>query len=211
MALGTLTFFAGLALSRYASGWVTMGAASAVPMAVMLGLYREQLLAWLPLRRRDLVAGALAGAAMVAATYAGFAVLARMDSGLVGEVAALYDRMRAPPGPVLALPILLLTILVEEMIWRGVLIEGLELMERPAWVESEARVYGGGAAVGVVLLAAGAYALPQLGTGSLVLLGVAFGCGVIWSGLRLWSGALTAPLVAHVLWDLSVLVVYPLQ
>lgn len=211
VVLATVTFYAGLALTRYASGWVTMGAASAVPMAVMLGWYRERLLAWLPLRGRDLCAGVLAGAVMAAATYAGFALLVHMHSGVVDDAAALYDRMRVAPGPILALPILLLTILVEEMVWRGVLIDGLELVERPAWVESEAPVYRGWAAAGVALLAAGVYAVPQLGAGSLLLVGVAFGCGVVWSGLRLWTGAVTAPLVAHLLWDSLVLVIHPLR
>ena len=46
--------------------------------------------------------------------------------------------------------------------------------------------------------------------GSLLLVVCAFVCAIVWGIMRLASGSLVAPIVAHVLWDLGVLVVWPL-
>jgi uncharacterized protein len=63
--------------------------------------------------------------------------------------------------------------------------------------------------VRVVIFAAG-YALATMALGSLLLVVCAFVCAIVWGSVRLASGSLVAPLVAHVLWDLGVLVVWPL-
>ena len=220
VAFATIAFYVGLRLSRHASGWLTMGAATTVTLAMVLVWYRDRMGDWLRVRGREVWTGVIAGVLMTAATYGGFALLAGAYGGpgawlglgndLAGEIAALYDRTHAPPGPIRALPVLLLAILAEELVWRGVLIEAMERIERPAWIEADTRVYRGLPAAGVVALSAAAYALPQMGSSSPLLVGVAFGCGVIWGTLRMWTGAVTAPLIAHVIWDVAVLVVWPL-
>ena len=63
--------------------------------------------------------------------------------------------------------------------------------------------------VQVVIFAAG-YALATMALGSLLLAVCAFVCAIAWGTLRIVSGSLVAPIVAHVLWDLGVLVVWPL-
>ena len=63
--------------------------------------------------------------------------------------------------------------------------------------------------VQVVIFAAG-YALPTLALGSVLLVVCAFLCAIVWGSMRLASGSLVAPIVAHVIWDLGVLVVWPL-
>ena len=61
----------------------------------------------------------------------------------------------------------------------------------------------------VIIFAAG-YALATMALGSLLLMVCAFVCAIVWGSLRLASGSLVAPIVAHVLWDPGVLVVWPL-
>lgn len=214
VVFATAMFYAGLYLSRYVSGWVSLGAASTVTLAAVLLGFRDQVGSWLRGGSRgpgrDVWIGTAAGAGMIAATYGGYALLTRLHPPLAVEVSQLYSLVHAPPGPVRALPVLFAIILTEELVWRGALIHGLERMERPAWVESDAPVYQGPGSAAVVILAAVLYALPQLGSGSMLVWAAALGCGIIWSALRLWTGAIVAPLVAHVMWDLAVLVIEPL-
>ena len=61
----------------------------------------------------------------------------------------------------------------------------------------------------VVALAA-VYALATATLGSGLLVVSAFGCAVVWGLLRVGTRSLVAPIVAHVVWDLFVLVVWPL-
>jgi membrane protease YdiL (CAAX protease family) len=61
-----------------------------------------------------------------------------------------------------------------------------------------------------VPVAASLYALAHAPVGSPLLVVVAFGCGLMWSGLRAYTGELVAPLTAHLVWDVCVLIVRPL-
>lgn len=58
----------------------------------------------------------------------------------------------------------------------------------------------------VLALAVG-YALA-LGSGLLIV--CAFGCAVLWGGLRVATRSLVVPIIAHGVWDLGILVVWPL-
>ena len=62
---------------------------------------------------------------------------------------------------------------------------------------------------GAVLLAALLYTLPQIAFRSPLLVFVAFLCGVVWGVLRARTDWLTASLLAHLIWDILVLVLFP--
>jgi membrane protease YdiL (CAAX protease family) len=49
----------------------------------------------------------------------------------------------------------------------------------------------------------------MLTAGSFLLVACAFACGAVWGTLRVATGSLAAPIVAHVVWDLGVLLVWP--
>ena len=66
-------------------------------------------------------------------------------------------------------------------------------------------------ALQVVLLSTACYAIPHLCSGSWLLLGVVLICGVIWSSLRVMTGSLVVPLLTHLVWDLGVFVMFPLE
>jgi membrane protease YdiL (CAAX protease family) len=62
-----------------------------------------------------------------------------------------------------------------------------------------------------VLLAAATYALAHAAIGSLLLVVVALLCGIVWGALRAASKSLLPPLIAHLVWDVLVLLWLPLD
>ena len=87
-------------------------------------------------------------------------------------------------------------ILGEELVWRGVVQASL-VRRLGAWRG--------------VALAAVAYALAHAPLGSPVLVVVALFCGLAWGALRAQAASLVPTLVAHLLWDVLVLLWLPLD
>jgi membrane protease YdiL (CAAX protease family) len=143
--------------------------------------------------RTALLAGALTAAAMTAATYGLYPIVARSSPGLARDTAQLYAKLDSGGHAWRAL--LLLPIVVgEEIVWRG-LVQG-----------ALARRFG---ATATVLVAALVYAAAHAPIGSSVLVLAALGCGVVWGALRANTASLVAPIVAHVVWDVVLLFVAP--
>jgi uncharacterized protein YbjT (DUF2867 family)/membrane protease YdiL (CAAX protease family) len=190
-----LAWFAAAAGTRTLGIWPAAGGAALVlGIAVLLrdGAAARTLLR--PSLQRILL-GAVAGGAMAAVTYLLYPVLALLAPSLAGDTALLYSAFRAPSLLIASLA-LLPVILGEELIWRGVVQTALAQRLGTA---------------GGVALAAGTYALAiaPLGPGVLVL--VALACGLFWGTLRAATGSLVPPLVAHLVWDVLVLVLLPLD
>ncbi|MET0792160.1 MAG: CPBP family glutamic-type intramembrane protease [Polyangiaceae bacterium] len=61
-----------------------------------------------------------------------------------------------------------------------------------------------------ILALAAIYALTTTPLGSPLLAACALLCGAIWGALGVATGSLVAPILAHVVWDLGVLIVWPL-
>jgi membrane protease YdiL (CAAX protease family) len=92
----------------------------------------------------------------------------------------------------------------EELLFRGPLPALVASKARPAWrwpVRSE---------VTRLLAFAAVYALTTVPLGSPLLVVCAFACGSVWGTLRIASGSLVAPILTHVIWDLGVLLIWPL-
>ncbi len=170
------------------------GAAVALGVAVLL-LDRAAATALLQPTRRLVLLGATAGGVMVAATYLLYPVLARAVPTVATDTAQLYAAFRAPP-PVVASVALVPVIVGEELVWRGAV--QASLVQRL------------GASRGLAL-AAGVYALVHVPLGSPVLVAVAFVCGLAWGALRARTASLVPVLVAHLLWDVLVLLWLPLD
>lgn len=92
----------------------------------------------------------------------------------------------------------------EEVIFRGALLG-------PPAKDQEGLLHGvdRGDLLRVLALAVG-YSLAMVTLGSGLLIVGAFGCAVLWAGLRVATRSLVVPIIAHVIWDLGVLVVWPL-
>ncbi|MGZ3442625.1 MAG: CPBP family intramembrane glutamic endopeptidase, partial [Polyangia bacterium] len=174
--------------------WIGVGLVSIALGAAALALDGVGLFARLQPSAARLVLGAAVGGAMTAATYALFPLAVRLAPSSAHEAQRLYASF-ATLSPALAVALLAPVIVGEELVWRGVVQGAL------------ARHAG---AVAGVLLAAALYAIAHAAVGSSLLVVVAFGCGLVWSTLRALTGDLIAPLVAHAMWDLCVLVLHPL-
>ena len=189
-----LAWIGGAVVARTYGLWIGIGPISVVLGAVALARDGAQLHAQrLPPATR-LVFGAAVGAAMTAATYALFPLVVRFAPSSGRQAERLYASFGSL-SPVLAVALLAPIIIGEELVWRGIV--------------QRASVRHAGTVAGV-LIAAALYAVGHAAVGSALLVVVAFGCGLIWSTLRALTGDLIAPLAAHAVWDLWVLVIRPL-
>jgi membrane protease YdiL (CAAX protease family) len=110
-------------------------------------------------------------------------------------VAELYTYLAEPPGALAALPILVLVVMAEEYLWRGLLIDALRPLNH---------------VMAVVLCSALIYALPHLAGRSLILFVVALVCGTIWGLLRVATKSVLVPVLSHLSWNLHIFVFFPL-
>ena len=101
------------------------------------------------------------------------------------EVRDLY-RLRAE-ARLGAIPPMIATVAVtEELFWRG-------------FVQARAGL----------VVATVAYALVLIWERKIVLIVAALICGATWGGLFAWRDTLVAPVLSHVLWDLAIMVFFP--
>ena len=175
--------------------WLALGGAAVALGIAIFVLDRAAALRLLRPSARLVLVGAAAGWAMAAATYLLYPVFARLFPFIPTDTARLYASFRAPP-PVIAGLALVPVILGEELVWRGVVQTALARRLGP-WRG--------------VTLAAVAYALAHAPLGSPVLVAVALSCGVAWGALRVASASLVPSLLAHLLWDILVLLWLPLD
>jgi uncharacterized protein YbjT (DUF2867 family)/membrane protease YdiL (CAAX protease family) len=137
---------------------------------------------------RHVAHGAAAGVVM----YAVGAVVARMLAAsptLAAQMSELYGWKRAVPGT-LAVPLLLLIVLGEEIVWRNAVTLPLAARLGP-WPG--------------VLAAAALFALAHLPLGVPLLLLAALSAGAFWSAFVLKTRSAVPALVSHLLFDLAVL------
>lgn len=196
LALASMVVWLGAAASTGAFGiWRAIGGvAVALGVAVLL-FDRPASTALLQPSPRLVLLGATAGTLMVAATYILYPVLASVVPRIATDTAQLYAAFRAP-SLVVASVALVPVIVGEELVWRGAVQTSL-VDHLGAWRG--------------VALAAGVYALVHAPLGSPVLMAVAFFCGLAWSSLRARTASLVPAMVAHLVWDVFVLLWLPLD
>jgi len=174
--------------------WVVMGAAAMSLGALVFVLDPRTARESLSLRLRWLWIGGAVGALMTIATYGLYPLSLRVAPFVASNTVVLYSAFRAP-SKTLATVLLIPIIVGEELVWRGLV--QTELVRRF------------GALTGTIV-AVGIYALAHAPIGSPVLVVVAFGCGAVWSTLRVTTGSLVPPLIAHAIWDSLVLLWIPI-
>lgn len=177
--------------------WVASGVAGALSLAMAFAAHPRCLAGLATPSRGRVVRGVLGAAVMTVGTYVAYYVAAWVAPDLVAQANLLYAALDAPPGRWAALPVVALVVAAEEVVWRGLAVELVSRPGRPV------------AVVGFVAL--GLYVLPQLVAGSLVLVLLAVVAGGVWTAQRLADGNLVTPFLTHLLWDVTVFVVLPLD
>ncbi len=175
--------------------WMAIGGAAVVLGVAVFALDWSASKSILQPRPRLVLLGAALGGLVTAATYLLYPVLVRIAPSLAGETTVLYSAFRKTSFQLASLAIAPV-ILGEELVWRGVVLETFT-RRLGHW--------------GGVTLAAGVYALALAPIGSPVLVFVALLCGLLWGALRAASGSLVPTLVAHLVWDVCVLLWLPLE
>lgn len=168
------------------------GAAVALGGAILL-LERPAATALLRPRPALTLLGAGAGGLMAAATALLYPALAARLPLVASDASRLLGALGAP-SPLLAVVAIAPVVVGEELVWRGVVQTSL-VRRLGAWRG--------------VAAAAVAYALAQAPLGSSVLVGVGLLCGLAWGFLRAATGSLVPGLLAHLLWDVFVLLWLP--
>lgn len=170
------------------------GAAVALGVAVLL-FERPAAAALLRPRPKLVLLGAGAGGLMAAATWLLYPVLADLVPLVASDASRLYEALRAP-SPLLVSLAIVPVVAGEELVWRGVVQASL-VRRLGAWRG--------------VAVAAAVYALVQAPLGSSVLVAVALLCGLAWGVLRATTASLVPSLVAHLVWDVLVLLWLPVR
>jgi membrane protease YdiL (CAAX protease family) len=194
LALCVLAFCIAMGLRAQVNIWIGTGVAASVSLVLLrwapIGGARDM---WNATRRTVLV-GLGAGLLMSLATWALYPLSTELIPEIETEVTKLYALLRQTPGPVAAFPLLVLVVIAEERVWRGLALD----------------LFGQGQpGLRAVTLSALVYTFPQIALRSPLLVAVALACGLVWGGLRVQTRGLAAPLIAHLLWDLLVFVLFP--
>jgi membrane protease YdiL (CAAX protease family) len=183
------------ALSTHWIGvWAGIGGA-AVSLGLWGLLFDDRLTADIRRPNLKLIAiGLIAGAVMLVGTYLGYRTIMWGIPQLHGATGELYRFFAALPRHLvpLAVPVIILS---EEVVWRG-RVQALFLERMPP--------------VPAAVVTAALYALAHAAIGSPLLVGVAFVCGLFWGTLRGATGSIIPGLIAHVIWDVCVMVMFPL-
>lgn len=195
LAACVAAFCVAMGLREVLNIWIGTGAAALASILVLwLGarpVVRSNLK---PPTAASLIAGLAVGLFMSLATWWLYPVSVSVFPPIQTEVETLYALLRQAPGPVRALPLLFLVVAAEELVWRGVAIDLFSKSFGP-WR--------------AMLFSALLYVLPQLALRSPLLIIVAFLCGLLWGSLRVQTRGLAAPLIAHLVWNILVFVMYP--
>jgi membrane protease YdiL (CAAX protease family) len=177
--------------SQFVGIWLALGTTAALLCLTVLVLEGRTVLGPWPHSRTWLI-GFPAGLLMAGGTVLLFGPVASAFPGLPEDVERLYATVRAPGLPVTLL-VIPLVVTCEEIVWRGAVYEALRL--RLPWVPA-------------VLVGTAAYALAHVPIGSPALVLSAMGAGLCWNLLRARTDSLAAALVAHLVWDFAVLMVF---
>jgi membrane protease YdiL (CAAX protease family) len=190
------------ALARYGT-WLPfafVGTALAV-LAIGTKVVPRELLHPSPSR---VAVGVLAGVLMVVLTHRAYESLAAAIPSVVPAAQALFGLLEVTgfSGTERALLIVLIAA-CEEVVFRGPLIVHAAgktaLRARRLSPQELRRIFG----------SATAYALATAPLGSPLLVLCAFACGAVWGAMGVVTGSLMLPILAHVIWDVGVLLLWP--
>lgn len=154
--------------------------------------------------RQSLLLGLGAGVGMVLATQLAYAWLSAAVPAVRSNTLGLLFLLNVVGlSPVARAALIVVIASCEEVLFRGLLPGSTRDAQRAL------RVPLAGEFRGLVLWSA-VYALTTVPLRSPLLILCAFVCGTLWAALRVATGSILVPILAHVLWDLGVLLIWPL-
>jgi membrane protease YdiL (CAAX protease family) len=181
---------------RPAGFWVGIAAGSALLGLLALWLRRRWVRDAGP-RQGDVALGLAAALALYAVFWAARLLLPRLSPAGPSQLAYLYALVAAAPWQLVAVLTARVVAPGEELFWRGLVLPAMRERGLAPW-----------AAVGA---AAGAYGAAHLFSGRALLALAAFAAGLAWGAMYQRLGRLAPVIVSHVLWDLAVLLFFPLR
>lgn len=193
--LAYVLFTAVMTLQAYMNLWLLSLITFVVLFPLTLLCYGSGLFDLLQITPKLIIYGLMGGAFLALLSYLLFPPLADIWPGLQPALEACYRNLRAWPGHFWALPIILLLVLVEEIVWRGMLFDLLSTQ----WTGWR-----------LVLLCTVLFPIPHLLTGNWVLGLAALILGGFCTLQRYRYESLTIPLITHFVWNLAVMVFFPL-
>lgn len=196
LVLCITAFCVAMGLHESLNVWLGTGVAATLSLLLLRRLSSPPGIRAGELSALNVATGVAVGLAMAVTTWLLYPISVDLVPGVSTEVPKLYSVLRQPPGPLLAFPVIVLVITAEEWVWRGLAIDVIGRTASPA---------------ASVVLASLTYVLPQVAFRSPLLVVVALLCGLVWGALRVWTKGLTAPLIAHVLWNVLVFVLFPVE
>jgi membrane protease YdiL (CAAX protease family) len=204
LALGAAAWLAGFAVLPPLASWTSFALAG--PALTGLALFFDADARAL-LRPSVLTVGLGLGVGllMAALTHVAFAAVTSLVPQALTTTERLFDLLHVGNyTPAARGGLIVVVATCEEVIFRGAVAGASGARDDPPLHRP-----GQDDLLRVVALAA-VYALAMATLGSSLLVMCAFGCAIVWGLLRVATRSLVAPIVAHVVWDLFVLVVWPL-
>lgn len=184
-----------LVVQRFGEGnvYAVIGPYACLVSALSLALDWRCIARSLRPRLRPVLIGIAVGVAMTVLTYPVFRLATMLWPDLDASVQSLYHGARSATLPE-AFGWTIATIVAEELLFRGV------------WPHALSQRLSAKQAYAVSLTT---YALAQFGTGSWIVMLMAAVCGTIWTVQRHLTGSLLSPLIAHMIWTPTVILLYP--
>jgi membrane protease YdiL (CAAX protease family) len=195
LLLGAMSIVWGVMMSQFGQGqiyWI-MGPYAVLVSVVLLTLRSRALLRLLRPSTRNVSLGVSIGVAMTLATYPAFAAAQALFPELMSNVSQLYSQSRQE-ALVIAVTWVIVIAAAEELVWRGAWIEALT----PRF----GRFYAGAMSIGI-------YAAAQLCSKSFIVGLLALCCGTIWTVMRHYTRSIVSPLLAHLIWTPTVILLWP--
>lgn len=186
----------GLLMQRFGGGgniYAVMGPFALTVLLVVSALSSSKLARWFRATRRAIVSGLLVGFGMTLATYPVYALMQSLVPELSSHVAVLYAAAHETTLAE-ALPWTIAIIVAEEVLWRGALLYVLAQRVRPTTA---------------LVISVASYAAAQFGSGSWIVMALALVCGTLWTLQRRMTRSVLSPLIAHLIWTPTVILLYP--
>ncbi|MGM0836648.1 MAG: CPBP family intramembrane glutamic endopeptidase [Bacillota bacterium] len=144
---------------------------------------------------KSLLIGAITGSLLYLIFFLTYFVIKLFDFPFLSQVKELYTIV----GPSEIWHYLLLVLIIvpgEEIFWRGYIQDAIS-----KWNNGPAGV----------MIAACLYAFAHLWSGNLMLVAAAFTAGIVWGALFEWKRSLVLIIISHLVFDIWLLVVMPLN